>query len=128
MHKRLRPREPALVCHRPQRQGRAGDDVNISRSTTALVLSQIEFAYCPSSCPVDILTTPSPPIGFPSSSKPSQGLVLSQISFFCPTKVHQRAMISIRSTTTCIRALEHLVLVLSILWYRDHGEKQEGSV
>ena len=29
VHKRLRPREPALVCHRPQRQGRAGVDVNI---------------------------------------------------------------------------------------------------
>ena len=31
---------------------------------------QIEFAYCPSSCPVDILTTPSPPIVFASTASP----------------------------------------------------------
>ena len=29
---------------------------------------QIEFAYCSSTCPVDILTTPKPPVGFPATT------------------------------------------------------------
>ena len=58
------------------------------------LIFQIEFAYCPSTCPVDILTTPSPPIEFPSTSSSGSSFLASRNSNILKLKYLEQHPIS----------------------------------